>query len=176
MACILRIFGLSRPAQRPPESEQYTVQISLEGPLPTTSAELYVLEECLSARMSHVNKKTNLALANAVYAKQRNDMRKYLAHMVEYKRCAEEVRALGKRLQEIVEAETNLRYGLPPPLTLPPPAMKFEGTMVTNPAVRVTNVSNNPSPQLVHPRPISRSHSHLANVLPTAPPHLRGRV
>ena len=177
MACILRLFQRTpKPAEKRPESERYSVAITLEGPLPTTSAELYILEECLSARMSHVNKKTNIALANAMYAKQRNDMRKYLAYIVEHKRYAEEVRALGKRLQEIVEADTNIRYGIPPPLALPPPAMKIESTGVQNPVYKVTNGPNYSPPQLVHPRAVGRTHTHLAHLLPTAPPHLRGRV
>jgi hypothetical protein len=177
MACILRIFGVkTKPAHKPPESERYSVRISLEDPLPTSSAELHILEECLSARMSHVNKKRNLALSNAVYAKQRNDMRKYLAHMVEYKRYAEELQEIEKRLEEIVITESNLRYGVPPPLSLPPPAMKFEGSVIQNPSYKERNVTNGSPTQLVHSRPLGRAHSHLTYVLPTAPPHLRGRT
>ena len=174
MACILRIF--QRKSKRKllqAESERFAVSISVDGTIPDTLQELYVLEECLSKRMSHINKKVTLAFTNAMFAKQRGNMRKYLAYITEHKKGSEEVRALGKRLVEVVERQNNLLYGeVVRPVANPP---KIENTVIYNPVHKSLNASIYSSPKLVSSRPIGRPRPSSPNTISSQASDLSGR-
>ncbi len=172
MSCILRLFGFQRPPTRKPQdSQRFSVNISLEGPLPERDYELRILEEELVKRISATKKKSYLALKNACYYQQKGDMRRYVHHMNEKKNFTEEIQKISKRLMDVLEKRNDLSN--PPPLELPPP--KIENT-VANPVWQLQNVPNHPSPPLVSTRPVGRSRSYLANTLPPAAANLHRRT
>ena len=179
MSCILRLFQ-KRTMRRHSDSDQYSVVISLEGPLSNSLHELHILEECLAQRMSYLNRKSSLAFANASYAHQKGNMRKYITFINERRRYSEEIKKLGDRIQQVIEKENQIRYG-PPVLLLPPtanpnlptsPSQKFDAIVTVNPTQKLRNVPNHPSPQMVSSRPIGRPRSAIANTLPSPSPNL----
>lgn len=179
MSCILRIFGIRRnpnhfptlpplpplpPARRiaKPDSQRFSVTVSLEGPLPERDYELGILEDELRKKIASAKKRSFLAYKNACYFHQKGDMRRYVHFMNEKKTHTEMIQKISARLMEVLEKRNTMCY--PPPLELPPP--KLENQTV-NPVRHLQNVSNYPSPQMVSTRPIGRSRSHLSNLIPT---------
>ena len=171
MSCILRIFQ-KKPA-RPPESEPYEVSTALEGPLPDKDFELDLLEQHLTQRLVQINKKANIAFANANYMHQKGDMKRYLTYLNERRRHAEMLKKVSARHMEVMEKRAVLPYISPsPPSHIPPTQLKLEIATVQNP---IQKVPNYPSPPFVSSRPVGRTRAHNSNFLSQAPPHLRGR-
>jgi len=169
MSCILRVFKKKKSPLVRVDSEPFSFVVSLEGPLPETQAELYLLEDCLAKRMSYINKKANLAYSNAIYSNQKGNISKYLQYINERKRLGDEIERLGKRIMEVVEKQNELAFQ-PPLLVLPPPA-KFENE-TRNPVQLAENVPNHPSPQVVSTLPIGRTRTHIADFLSPSSSHL----
>lgn len=179
MSCLLKLFQRKKPqlhiptarVQRPAHSERFEVAITLEGPLPERDFELGILELELQKKLSHAKKRSFLALTNSQYSYQKGDMKKYVHFLNEKKRHSEELERIGRRLSEVVTKRVDLQTV--PPLQLPPPA-KIE-TMLPVTYQLTENVPSCSPQKLVYSRPIGRPRSHLADCIPAAPPHLRGR-
>ncbi len=178
MSCILRLFGIRQPPQPSPpplrktnDSQRFSVNISLEGPLPERDYELGILEEELVKRIASTKRRSFLAYKNACYYHEKGDMRRYLHYMNEKRLFTENIQKTSKRLMDVLERRNDLAF--PPPLALPPP--KLENATI-NPVRQLQNVPNHPSPPLVSTRPLGRSRSHLADTLPAASANLYRRA
>jgi hypothetical protein len=167
MSCILCLFG-KKPSRQRPAEESFTISTALEGPLPEKDFELDLLEQHLVFRLTEINKKVNLAYANAAYMKQKGDMKRYLIYLNERRRHIEELQRISKRHMEVVEKRAMFPY-----TSSPPP--KVETVATFNPVQQVPNVPNSPSPKLLSARPVGRPRTHATNLLSSQAPHLRGR-
>lgn len=114
MSCILDLF------RKKTEQPKELWEAFLDGPLPENEAQLSVMEEKLSRRLSFVNRKASLAQTNALYSESKGDILRSLRYVEERQKHSKEVERLSKRLIEIVEKQIEFTYM--PPLALPPPA------------------------------------------------------